>query len=56
VSFVQDANTYFPLVDEIIGILEDIKVSHPGGGMRDILARMIARYVTTIYSKELQGQ
>jgi hypothetical protein len=62
-SFVQlqhdqfvDASAYLPLVDDIIEMLADIMISYPGPGTRDMLAGMIARYVTTIYSKEFLGQ
>jgi hypothetical protein len=59
-SFVQlqhdqfgDASAYRPLVDDFIEILADIMVSYPGPGTREFLAKMIARYITTTYSKKL---
>jgi hypothetical protein len=59
VSFVQlegEANAYLPLVDDIIEMLGDILVSYPGPTMKGMIAEMIARYITPICSKELQGQ
>jgi hypothetical protein len=59
VSFVQlsgDADDYRHLVDDIVEMLADIMVSYPGDGTKDMLAMMIARYVTTISSKEIPGQ
>jgi hypothetical protein len=40
-------------VDDIIEILADIMVSYPGPGTREFLAKVIARYITTTYSKKL---
>ena len=59
-SFVQlqhdqfgDASAYLPLVDDIIEMLADIMISYPGPGTREFLTKMIARYITTTYSKKL---